>query len=92
MAGTIARGQLHVDPAYDTGKTGDLLVDKIPTRVKVDRALLERGRERFNIYCSPCHSRIGDGRGMIVQRGFSPPPSFHEPSASATPPRVTSST
>jgi hypothetical protein len=78
LVGTIARGQLQVDPAYDTGKTGDLLVDRIPERVKVDRKLLERGRERFNIYCSPCHSRSGDGRGMIVQRGFPPPPSFHE--------------
>jgi mono/diheme cytochrome c family protein len=78
LAGTIARGQLHVDPAYDTGKTGDLLVDKIPERVKVDRALLARGRERYNIYCSPCHSRVGDGRGMIVQRGFPPPPRFDD--------------
>jgi hypothetical protein len=78
LLGTIARGQLHVDPAYDTGKTGDLLVDKIPARVKLDRKLLERGQERYNIYCSPCHSRSGDGRGMIVQRGFPTPPSFHE--------------
>jgi hypothetical protein len=78
LAGTIARGQLRVDPAYDTGKTGDLLVAKIPDRVKVDRALLERGRERFNIYCSPCHSRVGDGRGMIVERGFPAPPRFDE--------------
>jgi hypothetical protein len=78
LIGTIARGHLQVDPAYDTGKTGDLLVDKIPERVKVDRKLLEHGRERYNIYCSPCHSRAGDGRGMIVQRGFPPPPSFHE--------------
>jgi hypothetical protein len=76
LAGTIARGQLHLDQAYYQGKLGDLLVDKIPARV--DRALLERGQERFNIYCSPCHSRLGDGRGMIVQRGFPPPPSFHD--------------
>jgi mono/diheme cytochrome c family protein len=78
VAGTIARGQLRVDPAYDMGKTGDLLVAAIPDKVKVDRALLERGQERYNIYCSPCHSRSGDGRGMIVQRGFPSPPSFHE--------------
>jgi hypothetical protein len=76
--GTVARGQLGTDLAYETGKTGDLLVDKIPDRVTLDRALLERGRERYNIYCSPCHSRVGDGRGMIVQRGFPPPPSFHD--------------
>ena len=81
VAGTIARGQFSidpdVDPAYDTGKSGDLLVDRIP--VKVDRKLLARGHERYNIYCSPCHSRTGDGRGMIVQRGFPPPPTFHQP-------------
>jgi mono/diheme cytochrome c family protein len=78
LIGTIARGQLHVDPAYDTGKTGDLLVDKIPDSVKLNQKLLKRGQERYNIYCSPCHSRAGDGRGMIVQRGFPTPPSFHE--------------
>ena len=76
VAGTIARGQLRLDHVYFQGKLGDLLVDKIPA--KVDRALLQRGQERYNIYCSPCHSRLGDGRGMIVQRGFPPPPSFHE--------------
>jgi mono/diheme cytochrome c family protein len=40
-------------------------------------ALLERGQQRFNIYCSPCHSRVGDGNGMIVQRGFPQPPSYY---------------
>ncbi len=40
-------------------------------------ALLRRGQERYRIYCTPCHSEIGDGRGMVVQRGFPPPPSFH---------------
>jgi mono/diheme cytochrome c family protein len=75
VAGTIAQGQL-LDPVYATGKSGDLLVDKVP--IKVDLALLGRGQQRYNIYCSPCHSRSGDGRGMIVQRGFPPPPSFHE--------------
>src|SRR5262249_40367540 len=52
--------------------------DKIPPQVKVDQKLLARGQERYNIYCSPCHSRLGDGRGMIVQRGFPSPPSFHD--------------
>jgi mono/diheme cytochrome c family protein len=41
------------------------------------RELLARGRERFNIYCSPCHDRTGDGHGMVVRRGYQPPPSFH---------------
>jgi mono/diheme cytochrome c family protein len=56
--------------------SGKILVDKIP--IPIDRAALARGRERFNIYCSPCHGQTGLGQGMIVQRGFSPPPSFHE--------------
>jgi mono/diheme cytochrome c family protein len=43
----------------------------------VTLALLERGQERFRIYCTPCHSELGDGNGMIVQRGFPPPPSYH---------------
>jgi mono/diheme cytochrome c family protein len=75
VAGTIARGQLRVDRAYYEGKSGDLLIDEIPR--KVDKAVLERGQQRFNIYCSPCHGKAGDGQGMIVKRGFSPPPSFH---------------
>ena len=40
-------------------------------------ALLQRGQQRFRIYCTPCHSELGDGHGMIVQRGFPPPPSYH---------------
>jgi mono/diheme cytochrome c family protein len=43
----------------------------------VTLALIERGQERFRIFCTPCHSELGDGRGMIVQRGFPPPPSYH---------------
>ena len=45
----------------------------------VTLALLQRGRERFNVFCSPCHSRVGDGRGMIVQRGYKQPTSYHDP-------------
>jgi mono/diheme cytochrome c family protein len=40
-------------------------------------ALLRRGQERFNIYCSPCHSPVGDGDGMVARRGFPHPPSYH---------------
>ena len=43
----------------------------------VTLGLLERGQERFRIYCTPCHSELGDGHGMVVQRGFPPPPSYH---------------
>jgi hypothetical protein len=76
VEGTVARGFLREDKAFYTGKQGTQLLSEIP--VPVDRALLERGRERYDIYCSPCHSRVGDGNGMIVQRGFKRPPSFHE--------------
>jgi mono/diheme cytochrome c family protein len=47
------------------------------TAPPITAALLQRGRERFDIFCAPCHGRIGDGAGMIVQRGFPHPPSFH---------------
>jgi mono/diheme cytochrome c family protein len=91
VAGTVARGQLRTDTAYYQGKSGDRLVDTIPIRVfdpkaKADapedraerRKILLRGQERFNIYCTPCHGRTGDGGGMIVLRGLSRPPSYFE--------------
>ena len=73
--GTVARGQLHEDSYLYTGKFGNNPGDYMPFPVTAD--VLARGRERFNIYCSPCHSRLGDGNGMIVQRGFRAPPSYH---------------
>jgi len=51
--------------------------DKPVEAPPVTLALLQRGQERFRIYCTPCHSELGDGNGMIVQRGFPRPPSFH---------------
>jgi mono/diheme cytochrome c family protein len=48
-------------------------------------ALLERGRERFNIYCAPCHGRAGVGDGMVVQRGMPRPPSLHDERLRAAP-------
>ncbi len=76
VAGTVARGELRADRHRYAGKTKDLKpVDTFP--FPVDRPVLARGRERYMIFCSPCHGAVGDGRGMIVQRGFSPPPSFH---------------
>lgn len=75
VAGTVARGQLHEDTYFYTGKMGDAPGDYMP--FAVNEEVLERGRERFNIYCSPCHSQLGDGNGMIVQRGFRRPPSYH---------------
>jgi mono/diheme cytochrome c family protein len=75
VEGTVARGQLHEDTYFYTGKVGNLFGDYMPFPVNED--VLARGQQRFNIYCAPCHSRTGDGNGMIVQRGFRAPPSYH---------------
>lgn len=77
--GTVARGRHEDDRAYLTGtlSTGDF-APAIPERFTVDRQLLRRGQQRFNIYCSPCHGKLGFGDGMIVQRGFLQPPSYHQ--------------
>ena len=72
---TVARGELREDEPFYTGKVGTNLVAEFP--MPVTRQVLLRGQERFNIYCAPCHSRTGDGNGMIPQRGFPHPPSYH---------------
>ncbi len=66
------------DGKYVGGNTGDAKPD-IPEHnpLPVTATLLHRGQDRFNVYCSPCHSVVGDGDGMVVRRGFPPPPSFH---------------
>ena len=73
--GHVARGTLQTDEAFFTGKNGTATVTELP--FPVDAAVLDRGQERFNIYCTPCHDRTGSGRGMVVQRGYRQPPSFH---------------
>lgn len=77
LPGTIARGRLKEDVLLHGGRDGDAISERYP--FPVTAGVLERGRERFNIYCSPCHSRTGDGTGMIVQRGYKQPPSYHDP-------------
>jgi mono/diheme cytochrome c family protein len=76
VPGTVARGTLDEDSVYYTGKDakGDD-VDAFP--LVVDKALIQRGQQRYDIYCSPCHGAIGNGLGMIVRRGFKQPPSYH---------------
>jgi mono/diheme cytochrome c family protein len=76
VEGTVARGHLRTDLARYTGKgANNIDVDTFPFAIA--RADLDRGRERFNIYCTPCHGRLGDGNGMIVKRGFRQPPSYY---------------
>ena len=79
-AGTVARGLLKDDTHYWFGREeSGALVTTLPARFQVNRALLERGRDRYEIYCSPCHDSTGSGRGMIVRRGFKQPqPLFEE--------------
>jgi mono/diheme cytochrome c family protein len=76
LAGTVARGQLHDDALLATGKVNGADATMFP--FPVDAKVMARGQERFNIYCSPCHGRTGAGDGMVVQRGYRRPPSFHQ--------------
>jgi mono/diheme cytochrome c family protein len=93
VEGTVPRGYLREDAAMYTGKnataqpammkdsTGKMTpgsndVNEFP--FPITREILDRGQERYNIYCSPCHGVIGDGRGMVVNRGFRPPPTYHQ--------------
>ncbi len=76
VAGTVARGHLDADALLYTGKVdGD---DATTFPYPVDAAMVRRGQDRFNIYCSPCHGRTGAGDGMVVRRGFRAPPPLYE--------------
>ena len=68
VEGTVAQGQLREDDALYRGKSGEEYVATVP--VPVDEALLQRGQDRYNIYCTPCHDKSGSGHGMIVKRGY----------------------
>ena len=97
--GTVARGQLHENKAFYTGKidnpnlnapvatttdaTGNTLVASFPNDIDefpipVTKELIDRGQERFNIYCIVCHGPVGNGDGMVVRRGFPKPPTYHD--------------
>jgi mono/diheme cytochrome c family protein len=76
VEGTVARGAYRSgQTAFYSGTENGQVVARMP--VPVTPQLLSRGRERYDIYCSPCHGRLGDGQGIVVQRGFSRPPSYH---------------
>ncbi|HXU48992.1 MAG TPA: cytochrome c [Candidatus Binatia bacterium] len=75
VPGTVARGELRTDTLLFTGMENGVEANRFP--FPITKADLERGRERFNVYCTPCHDYTGSGNGMIVQRGFPHPPSFH---------------
>jgi mono/diheme cytochrome c family protein len=76
VEGTVARGELRADTYFYTGKVGNAPGDYMP--FPASKQVMERGRERYNIFCAPCHSRTGDGNGFIPSRGFArKPPSYH---------------
>ena len=76
VEGTVARGHLHDDPLLYSGKVGNAEATVFP--FAVDARVMMRGQERFDIYCSPCHGRTGQGDGMVVRRGYRRPPSYHQ--------------
>ena len=99
VEGTVARGQLHENKAFYTGKidnpnlnapvqtttdaSGNTLVASFPNDIEefpvpVTKELIDRGQDRFNIYCIVCHGPLGNGDGMIVRRGFPKPPTYHD--------------
>jgi hypothetical protein len=76
IEGTVARGHLNDDYALINGRGPDgKFVNEFP--FPVTRAVMDRGRQRFNIYCAPCHDQLGNGNGKIVRRGYRHPPSYH---------------
>jgi mono/diheme cytochrome c family protein len=81
VANTVARGQLHDDSYFYTGVVAGAngyLEEKDLMPFPVTMEVLNRGQERFNIYCTPCHSRVGNGLGEIVERGYKPAANFHD--------------
>ena len=80
---TVARGQLHEDSYFFTGLINGKEGDAMPFPVTMQ--VLARGQERFNVYCTPCHSRVGNGEGIIVQRGYAPAGNYHSLRLQAAP-------
>ncbi|MEX0938554.1 MAG: cytochrome c [Pirellulales bacterium] len=83
VPGTIPRGYLRIDDHFYEGTVNGQHAQELP--MPVTRELLERGQQRYDIYCSPCHDRVGNGQGMVVRRGFPAPPSMHIPRLRSAP-------
>ena len=80
---TVARGQENEGDFFHTGLQDGKEVDALPFPATI--TVLQRGQEEFNTYCTPCHSRVGNGAGMIVQRGYKPAGNFHDAKRLAEP-------
>lgn len=80
VAGTVPYGDTrHENTHFYEGRVDGVLVTELPPEVELSHRLLERGRDRFNIFCIVCHGAVGNGDGMVVRRGFPQPPSYHDP-------------
>ncbi len=77
IADTVARNEVNLDDQLHTGRVNGQVADSFPFTVTV--AVLERGQERYNIFCAPCHGLVGDGRGIVTEYGMPVPTSFHDP-------------
>lgn len=84
VADTVARGQLRLDDHLRTGRVNGEVAASFP--FTVTQPILERGQERYDIFCAPCHSITGDGKGIITDYGMRAPTSFHDPDLAAEPP------
>lgn len=89
VAGTVAVGHLKDDDEYNRGRGPDgRLIDRLPAGIKLTPELLDRGEERYNIYCQPCHDTTGDGTGVATRRGGGfkvAPANLHDPRLRAMP-------
>lgn len=77
IADTVARNEINLDDQLHTGRVNGQVADSFPFTVTV--AVLERGQERYNIFCAPCHGLVGDGQGIVTDYGMPVPTSFHDP-------------
>lgn len=85
VEGVVEYGAIDPTNVLLTGKVNGQLTDELPPEFKLDAALLNRGEQRFNIFCSNCHGLSGDGDGMIVLRGYRKPPTYHSERLRGTP-------
>ncbi len=84
VPGTVPRGRLRDDAHLYTGMVDGVFADTFP--FPITQGVLQRGMERYNIHCAPCHDRVGTGQGMVVRRGFTRPTSFHADRLRQAPP------
>jgi mono/diheme cytochrome c family protein len=79
VPGTVQRGMLRIDPQLDHGKNADgSFARGFPSTVTVDLKLVERGQDRYTIYCAPCHGNVGDGNGITKKYGMGATPTYHD--------------